>query len=98
MLLLVHDHVHPDHGGRLLGELQEEVLHRVHTDKVGPDDCSSFNSCSTVSVEETIEKCYHPMERLCAPPAYGEEPAEVFTLIFIKNTHDILVYKMYRIC
>ena len=85
MLLLVHNHVHPDDGGRLLGELQEEVLHRVHTDKVRPDDCSSFNSCSTVSVEETIEKCYHPMERLCAPPAYGEEPAEVFKLIFIKE-------------
>ena len=49
-------------------------------------------------MEETIEKCYHPMERLCAPPAYGEEPAEVFTLIFIKNTHDILVHKMYRVC
>ena len=49
-------------------------------------------------MEETIEKCYHPMERLCAPPAYGEEPAEVFKLIFIKNSHDILVHKMYRVC
>ena len=47
-------------------------------------------------MEETIEKCYHPMERLCAPPAYGEEPAEVFKFIVIKNTHDILVHKMYK--
>ena len=49
-------------------------------------------------MEETIEKCYHPMERLCAPPAYGEEPAEVFKLIFIKNTDDILAHKMYKVC
>ena len=35
------------------------------------------------SVEETIEKCYHPMERLCAPPAYGEEPAEVILNLFL---------------
>ena len=29
------------------------------------------------SVEETVEKCYHPMERLCSPPQYGEEANEV---------------------
>ena len=24
------------------------------------------------SVTETVEKCYHPMERVCSPPKYGE--------------------------
>merc|ERR1712168_371888 len=29
------------------------------------------------SVTETVEKCYHPMERVCSPPKYGEVPNEV---------------------
>ena len=34
VLLLLHNELHPNHGGRLLWELQEEVLHRIHPDQV----------------------------------------------------------------
>merc|ERR1711953_24293 len=38
------------------------------------DECSeNFKT----SVTETLEKCYHPMERICSPPKYGEIPNEV---------------------
>ena len=36
-----------------------------------------FVEYTQTSVEETVEKCYHPMERLCSPPQYGEEAHEV---------------------
>ena len=34
VLLLLHNELHPNHGGRLLWELQEEVLHWIHPDQV----------------------------------------------------------------
>ena len=84
VLFLLHNYLHPDNGRRLLRELQKEMLHRVHSDKV-KSLCQpqKIIMVTLSSVEETIEKCYHPMERLCAPPAYGEEPAEVILNLFL---------------
>ena len=36
VLFLLHNYLHPDNGRRLLRELQKEMLHRVHSDKVKP--------------------------------------------------------------
>jgi len=36
-----------------------------------------FIEYTKTSVEETVEECYHPMERLCSPPQYGQEANEV---------------------
>ena len=84
VLFLLHNYLHPDNGRRLLRELQKEMLHRVHSDKVKYlCQPQKIIMVTLSSVEETIEKCYHPMERLCAPPAYGEEPAEVILNSFL---------------
>ena len=58
-------------------QVQKKLSSNERHSHFGFSICPYHNN-GDFSVEETIEKCYHPMERLCAPPAYGEEPAEVF--------------------
>ena len=63
-------------------QVQKKLSSNERHSHFGVSICPYHNN-GDFSVEETIEKCYHPMERLCAPPAYGEEPAEVFNLTLL---------------
>ena len=63
-------------------QVQKKLSSNERHSHFGFSICPYHNN-GDFSVEETIEKCYHPMERLCAPPAYGEEPAEVFNLTLL---------------